>query len=171
MSRNERYDAHDVLLQNIKKALPDLKKIYEGMSSHWGYEDYVYRYYHHSFKVYWMQSSTRAAFRALLKIAPKMPWLKDAQKNWDKSRRQQEWGPRPKKINHMVLDIVREGTGKTFDLSHNKEWEKNTRPIVEAFFHLRFFLEMAIKYGETYEEAPQILDSGWAALLYFYNLR
>lgn len=168
---NAQYEAHDVLLQNIKDNLPKLKELYESVSSHWGYEDMIYRFYHHSFKVYWLQGSTMGMFKALLKCAPPMPWLKEEQKRWDNSERQQKWGPRPKKINHTVINIVKEGTGKTFDVSHNKEWNKNTKPIVEAFFHLKFFLEMAIKYGEELEEAPQLLPSGWAALLYFYNLR
>lgn len=41
----------------------------------------------------------------------------------------------------------------------------------EAFFHARFFLKMAVKYGEELDEAPSTLPSGWAALLYLYNLR
>ena len=60
---------------------------------------------------------------------------------------------------------------KKFNIDHNKEWLRHTRPIIEAFFHAKFFLEMAVKYGKELEECPEILPSGWAALLYFYNLR
>jgi hypothetical protein len=46
-----------------------------------------------------------------------------------------------------------------------------TRPIVEAFFHARFFLEMAVRYGNELDKAPHMLPSGWAALFYLYELR
>ena len=55
--------------------------------------------------------------------------------------------------------------------AHNKDWTTHTRPFVEAFFHAKFFLEMAVKYGNEMKEAPEMLPSGWAALLYFYNMR
>ena len=29
----------------------------------------------------------------------------------------------------------------------NQRWTEATRPIVEAFFHARYFLEMVCKYG------------------------
>ena len=31
-----------------------------------------------------------------------------------------------------------------FEDEHNKEWSKHTGPFVEAFFHARYFLEMAL---------------------------
>lgn len=40
------------LLANIKTKLPELETLLEEISSHWGYEDSIYRFYHHSFKVY-----------------------------------------------------------------------------------------------------------------------
>jgi hypothetical protein len=43
--------------------------------------------------------------------------------------------------------------------------------MLEAFFHARYFLEMAVKYGRELELPPTLLPSGWAALLYLYNLR
>ena len=43
--------------------------------------------------------------------------------------------------------------------------------MIEAFFHARFFLEMAVKYGKELEFPPQMLPSGWAAFLYLFNLR
>jgi hypothetical protein len=32
-------------------------------------------------------------------------------------------------------------------------------------------LEMAVKYGKELERPPNFLPSGWAALLYLYDLR
>jgi hypothetical protein len=43
--------------------------------------------------------------------------------------------------------------------------------MVEAFFHARFMLEMAVKFGRSLDAAPERLPSGWAALLYLYGLR
>lgn len=45
-----------------------------------------------------------------------------------------------------------------------------TRPILEAFFHARFFLEMAVRYADL-QAPPQPLPSGYAALLYLFGLR
>jgi hypothetical protein len=42
--------------------------------------------------------------------------------------------------------------------------------MVEAFFHARFFLEMAVRYAHL-EQPPNPLPSGYAALLYLYDLR
>jgi hypothetical protein len=66
---------------------------------------------------------------------------------------------------------VSQGTGKKFVLDHNNRWLKVTRPIVEAFFHARYMLEMAVKYGKELERPPNCLPSGWAAFLYLYDLR
>ncbi len=53
----------------------------------------------------------------------------------------------------------------------NQRWVEATRPIVEAFFHAGYFLEMVCKYGKELEEPPDLLPSGWAAVLYLYGLR
>jgi hypothetical protein len=45
-----------------------------------------------------------------------------------------------------------------------------TRPILEAFFHARFFLEMAVRHADI-EAPPQPLPSGYAALLYLFGIR
>ena len=51
------------------------------------------------------------------------------------------------------------------------QWLAVTRPILEAFFHALYFLEMAVKYGKELKYPPNRLPSGWASLLYLYNLR
>lgn len=73
-------------------------------------------------------------------------------------------------MNAWFRAIVEEGTGKTFASEHNHRWLEVTRPIVEAFFHARYFLEMAARYGKTLDGPPRLLPSGWAALLYLYDL-
>lgn len=63
------------------------------------------------------------------------------------------------------------GTGKTFRLEDNHRWLEATRPMLEAFFHARFMVEMAVRYGRELDEPPAMMPSGWAALLSLYDLR
>jgi hypothetical protein len=135
------------LLANLRAALPALEALLEVYSSHWGFEDRVYRFYHQSFKVYRLQDSTSKIVDALRALAP------------------------DRKLDDWFLQIVSEGTGRTFELKSNERWLEETRPILEAFFHARFFLEMAIRYAKELERPPQVLPSGWAALLTLYGLR
>jgi hypothetical protein len=141
-------ELHGVLLDNIKKNLPELEKLLETVNGHWFMEDCVYRFYHASFKTYFIQTLTMDIVDALKKLAPEGVTF-----------------------NSTFEDIYKEGTGKIFNIRHNNNWEKHTRPMLEAFFHAKYFLEVAVKYGRKLKEAPTCLPSGWAALLYFYNLR
>jgi hypothetical protein len=43
--------------------------------------------------------------------------------------------------------------------------------MLEAFGHARYFLKMACKYGNELASPPNMMPSGWAALLYLYGLR
>jgi len=146
----DNYIKHDILFKNIKENLPKLEEQFIKSNSHWVYEDGIYRYYHASFKVYCLQAITSEIVEVLKSISP----------HEDKEN-----------INELFLEILNEGTGKTWKPSHNKEWSKICRPIIEAFLQSKFFLEMAIKYGKELNEAPNCLPSGWAALLYFYKIR
>ena len=135
------------LLAAIKESLPELTSLLDRATSMWGYEDFVYRFYHGSFKVYGVQSATSEIVERLRRLLPEVP------------------------LNERFLEIVAEGTGKTFSPEVNENWEANTRPLLEAFFHARYFLEMAVKYGAELSEPPSPFPSGWAGLLYLYNLR
>ncbi len=145
--RDSLLEANERLLQAIRGHLPALEALLEEASSHWGYEDPVYRFYHQSFKVYSLQGSTVRMVKALAELAPEG------------------------KLNRWFSEIVEAGTGKEFTMEANQRWTAETRPILEAFFHARFFLEMACKYGRELESAPTMLPSGWAALLYLYEMR
>src|SRR6266508_2310679 len=134
------------LIRNLKTRLLGLRALLDDSNSHWGYEDPIYRFYHHSYKVFSLQSRTEQIVRALQELLPDRP------------------------LNPWFLQIVVEGTGKTFSLEMNAAWETHTRPILEAFFHARFFLEMAVRYADL-PAPPNSLPSGWAALLYLYGLR
>jgi hypothetical protein len=68
--------------------------------------------------------------------------------------------------------IIDAGTGKHFRPEHNQRWAETTRPMLEAFFHAHYFLEMVVKYGRTSSrQQPPVLPSGWAAVLTLYGLR
>ena len=136
---------HD-LLRNLRSREPELTALLEECSSHWGFEDPIYRFYHQSFKVYALQDQTSRIVRVLESLAPDRP------------------------LNPWFRQIVEQGTGKSFKQEDNADWTRITRPILEAFFHARFFLEMAVRYAAL-QEPPMPLPSGYAALLYLYGLR
>jgi hypothetical protein len=72
-------------------------------------------------------------------------------------------------MNSWFLQIVGDGTGREFTPADNERWLAIPRPILEAFFHARYFLDMACRYSQAPEEPS--LPSGWAAFLYLFNLR
>lgn len=133
------------LLKNVRKDLPQLEILLESALE--GSEDLVYRFYHQSFKVYRLQEFTEAIVKALRELLP------------------------GEELNGWFLEIVRGGTGKEFASADNARWPETTRPILEAFFHARYFLEMVVKYGKELDSSPQIVPSGWAAVLHLYNMR
>jgi hypothetical protein len=132
-----------MLFKNIKEKLPELKELLA-----YDYEDFIYRFYHHSFKVYALQGVT-------IKIVKMFELLSN----------------RP--LNTWFKEIVAEGTGKEWKPEDNrvKNWLEITGKIVTAFFHARYFLEQMVKYAESIKEPPNLLPSGWASVLYLYNLR
>ena len=60
-------------------------------------------------------------------------------------------------ISHGIIDLLMDNTGKRFTPEDNSRWTEVTRPILEAFFHARFFLEMAVRYGHL-EELEELLE-------------
>ena len=147
-SENMKNYQQDILLKNIKSNLEEIRNLLELIKSHWVYEDHVYRFYHQSYEIFPLQKITEDIVNLLRSLATEGCT-----------------------INRFFDEIFKEGTGVMFEDSYNKNWTQKTRPIVEAFLHAKFFLEMAFKYGSELVKAPEILPSGWAALLYFYNLR
>jgi hypothetical protein len=141
MNSETKMEEAEKLLQSIKTHLPALEELLE-VTDKW--EDVVYRFYHQSFKVLRAQEYTQAIVAKLHELAPHLP------------------------LNTWFMEIVRAGTGHECDNDH---WTTVTRPIVEAFAHARYFLERTCKYGKEFEAPPSIMPSGWAAVLYFYDLR
>jgi hypothetical protein len=135
------------LLDSVKSNITELSSLLKRVSGHWTYEDGIYRMYHQSFKVYYLQELTEEMVKAFRNVLPGV------------------------ELNKNFLEIINDGTGKVFEMSHNMDWLKHTRPIVEAFMHAKHMLEMMVKYGNELEIAPNSLPSGWASVLYLYNSR
>ena len=139
------------LLANLKTAMPKLEELQQEVVREWCEEDGIYRFYHHSFKVFGrLQPVTCEIFEAFKQLLP------------------------DHRINHEFALIINEGLSKHFDMAvTNANWLRECRPVLEAFFHAKYFLEQAIKYGKSLEEADlqNVLPSGWAAFLYLFDLR
>jgi len=136
------------LLENMRQRAAELRALLEEINGHWGYEDGIYRFYHQSFKVFGLQRQTEQIAAALTAIAPE--------------------GRSFCESFHAILE---DGIGREFSPDDNAHWAERTAPIVEAFFHARYFLEMAVRYGAELAEPPRSMPSGWAALLSLYGLR
>ncbi len=136
----------NLLFNRIKASLPELSALLEETVDT-PYEDRIYRFYHGSYKVFYLQMQTQAIVTAFEKLMPDYP------------------------LNDDFLAIVGEGTNRIFSKADNKRWAEATRPIVEAFLHAKYFLEMMVKYGKELDYPPVTMPSGWAAVLYLYNLR
>jgi hypothetical protein len=135
------------LLRRLREREADLQAELAACSDHWGYEDPIYRFYHQSFKVYRLQARTESLVSLLAQLAPA-----------------------PKPLDSRFLEVIRAGTGREFTPEDNARWNEVTRPILEAFFHARYFVEMALRYARM-PEPPELLPSGYAALLCLYGLR
>lgn len=138
----------DELLLNIETKHAELSSLLEVVSGKWGYDDPIYRFYSQSFKVYRLQHTTQKIVEALRSIAP-------------------EGSP----LNPFFEEIIQAGaSGEEFDVKHNEEWTLHTRPFIEAFFHARYFLEVAVKVGKEMDASKKLQTVGGWALLALYNL-
>lgn len=138
-------DGDAELLARIKADLPALRDLLASASGR-DYEDPIYRFYHHSQKVFNLQNRTEEIVAVLRRLLPL------------------------RELSPLFLEIIGQGTGKEFSVEQNAEWPRHTRAVLEAFFHARYFLEMAVRYARL-PEPPTVLPSGWAALLCLYRLR
>jgi hypothetical protein len=135
------------LLAVAKRKLPELKALLASTSDHWHYEDPIYRFYHHSFKVAFVQTTTMKIVQAMQSLAPHL------------------------KLNSDFIEIVAEGTRTQFASSRKTKPPNMPRAMIEAFFHAHHMLLMLCKYAEELPESPSVLPSGWATVLYLYNIR
>jgi hypothetical protein len=140
----KRQEFERLLLERLKQNKAELEEMLKMLNGHWTYEDHFYRYYHGSWKVYGTQRETESAVALLRKVLPE------------------------RELNLNFEDIIKEGTGKDFE--GNEDWDRQSRPLLEAFCHAKFMVEMAVRYADL-PTPPQPMPSGYAALLYLYDLR
>ena len=115
------------LLANIKARWSELDRHLKVINSHSVYEDLVYRFYHQSFKVYYLQEYTNGIVEALKSLAPSGTTFSP-----------------------MFEEIYQAGaSGKVFEMKHNREWTSHTRVFVEAFLHAKYFLEWPSSMGRN----------------------
>ena len=144
MTTEERDALERTLRTNLREKSQELQELWNSVNDHWGYEDAIYRFYSQSFKVYSLQKTTIRIVELLQSLVP------------------------GRELNAWFSKIVQDGTGKQFTIEENARWLEAIRPIVEAFQHARYFLEMSCRYHDAREEHPS--PSGWAALLFLYKL-
>jgi len=126
----KRRTAELLLLKNLRAEKQSLENLLASCNDHWGYEDPIYRFYHQSFKVFFLQESTKSIVSALRALLPEQP------------------------INEWFEKIVNDGLGQSFTDQTNENWLAEVRPVLEAFFHAKYFLEMAVRYAGEFEEPP-----------------
>ena len=135
-------------MAKIKENLEHLRALLAEANDRSVHDDLVYRFYHQSMKVYLLQATTNDIVAALSDLMP------------------------GRTLNKWFMQIASEGTNKKFNLNRsNRNWLAETRPILEAFFHARYFLEMVIRYGEELEGDVLWMPAGWAAVTYLYDIR
>jgi hypothetical protein len=141
----EKRKSEENLKININNNKEKLTQLLNKVNDHWGYEDGIYRFYHQSFKVYKLQKYTIEMVSLFKELAD-----------------QEELDP-------LFLQIIEEGTGKEFTHAVNNNWLNETRYIVEAFLHSKYFLENIIQYGIDNPQEKQMVKSGWASILTLFR--
>jgi hypothetical protein len=137
----------NALLLRIKARLPDLVELARTLEE--AEEDGVYRFYHGSNKVFHLQDPVKEAF-ALVK----------------------EIGGEVDPPHFEFARIVEAGTAQGFQGGRtNANWNAETKPILEAFWHTKYFINMMVKYANELETVESPLDCGMAAVLYLFELR
>jgi hypothetical protein len=132
----------------VRAHLGELEDLLEEITSMWVYDDLIYRFWHQSFKVYGLQQYTLRVDKLLKHLAPEgtamHPWY---------------------------IETLKAGCDKKFEIQHNAVWLQETRPIVDAFFHAKYMLEMVVKAAQEEHEPSGFISSAWAAVLELYQIR
>jgi hypothetical protein len=142
-----RDDAERQLLGAVKEHLEEIDALLEGFESL--EEDAVYRYYHQSFKVYGVQRAIKRVQQLFEALAPDGT-----------------------ELNPWFVAVCQDACVKKFDIERsNRHWQAETRPILEGFWHCRYFLRQLAHYGRELDDRPKVLPYGWAAALHLYDIR
>ena len=134
----------NTLFLRIKARLPELEELARDLEE--AEEDGVYRFYHGSNKVFFLQDPVKAAFTLIKEIGGE-----DDPPNFEYAR------------------IVEAGTAHQFSETTNANWEAETKPILDAFWHTKYFINMMVKYAKELETVEMMVEPGMAAVLYFLS--
>ena len=134
----------EMLLANLRREAPALQALLDRVSRWNVYDRLIYKFYSESFKVYYLQELTEEMVAALHGIAPD-----------------------GRAFNPIFVEIIRSGTGREFQREDNKHWIERAAPIVQAFLHAKYFMEMALKCAAS-PDPRRSLNSGWQALTVLY---
>lgn len=77
--------------------------------------------------------------------------------------------PDGRALHPIFIEIMRSGTRREFTKEDNEHWVERAAPIVQAFLHAKFFLEMAVKCASS-PDPRRSVDSGWQALTELYRI-
>jgi hypothetical protein len=137
----------DKLLSRIKARRDTLNSIHKSLTEL--EPELLYRYYHQSFKVFSFKEIIRRSKTSFEDLAPE-----------------------GKPLNEWFLTIINYALEAEFDgETTNKNWLAETRPLLEALWHCKFFVEQMLSSADSLDRAPMTLPYDWAAVLHLYNLR
>jgi hypothetical protein len=136
----------NTLFLRIKSRLPELEVLARDLEE--SEEDGVYRFYHGSNKVFFLQDPVKEAFTLIKEIGGESdpPNYECARNRRGRNRHQ-------------------------FSETTSENWEAETKPILDAFRHTKYFINMMVKYAKELERDEMPLEPGMAALLYLFELR
>ena len=137
------------IFDKMKANEAEIHKLYQ-FNIKYIYEDKMYRFYHASFKVFWLIEHIEDIVKLLKKINPHRPYQFD------------EW------FMQIIEDARKIGK---FKRRYNRNFPKYARPILEAYLHCKYFLDMLEESLKMEEEPKSVISSGWAAILELYNIR
>ena len=122
----------NTLFLRIKSRLPELEELAHDLKE--TEEDGVYRFYHGSNKVFFLQDPVKEAFTLINEI-----------------------GGESDPPNFEYARIIGVGTAHQFSETTNENWEAETKPILDAFWHTKYFINMMVKYAKELEkvESPR----------------
>jgi hypothetical protein len=143
---NTHQERINALFLRIKARLPELVEIAATLEE--AEEDGVYRLYHGSYKFFYLQDPVKVAFEVIKEI-----------------------GGESDPPHFEYARIVAAGTTHQMSAPTNQNWEAETKPILEAFWHTKYFINMMVKYAKELETVEMPMQPGMAAVLYLFELR
>lgn len=139
------------LFRNAKNMLPEMQRIFKNITCPGGgLAHYVYRFYHHSYKMYRVQEATSEMLSLFVRIDPK---------------KVRAFAPEFDTIVNNGLDIEKAEW-------HNQCWNQIGNAMFLAFFHCKSVLEMLMWSVQQCTEAQnKWLSEPWAGCLSVFCLR